>query len=169
MQLQSKKITTGAMLAALALIFSYVEAIIPFQPGIPGIKLGLANLVIIIAMYRLNMKYAAFANIVRIFLAGLLFSGTFGILYSLAGSIFSFFIMWILKKTGLFSVFGVSMAGGAAHNMGQLFLAMMIVSNAKLLYYFPVLLFSGMAAGIIVGIGSSILIIRIPGKLLSIY
>ena len=87
------------MFAALALIFSYVEAIIPFSVGIPGVKLGIANLVVIIALYEMNFRYAFTINIIRILVAGLLFNGLFGAVYSLSGGILSLVIMWILKKT----------------------------------------------------------------------
>lgn len=90
------------MFACLALIFSYVEALIPFNAGIPGVKLGLANLVIIIALYEMNFRYALAVNLIRIFISGLLFSGVFGTIYSLAGGLLSLIVMWLLKKTGLF-------------------------------------------------------------------
>ena len=100
----------AALLAALALIFSYVEAMIPSPVAIPGVKLGVANLVILIALYQLDFKYALAINLVRIVISGLLFSGVFGILYSLAGGMLSLMVMWFLKKTDLFSIVGVSMA-----------------------------------------------------------
>ena len=96
----------SALFAALALIFSYIEVIIPFNPGIPGIKLGIANLVIIIALYYLGPRYALTVNLVRILIAGLLFNGLFGAIYSLAGAALSLIVMILLKKTGLFSVTG---------------------------------------------------------------
>ena len=105
------------LLAALALIFSYVEALVPFNAGVPGIKLGLANLVPLIILYRLDARYAFAANLIRVFLAGLLFSGIFAALYSLAGSVTSFLVMYLLKKTNLFSMIGVSTAGGVFHNI----------------------------------------------------
>ena len=119
----TKKLTMTALLAALALIFSYIEVLIPFSPAIPGIKLGIANLAVIVALYHMGLKYAITINVVRIFIAGLLFSGVFGIIYSLAGAILSMTVMVLLKKTGLFSVAGVSMAGGVAHNLGQILAA----------------------------------------------
>lgn len=160
-----RRVALTGILAALALIFSYVEALVPFHAGVPGIKLGLANLVPLIILYRLDARYAAAANLIRVLLAGLLFSGLFAALYSLAGCIVSFLAMWLLKKTGLFSVVGVSMAGGVFHNLGQLCVAMAIVSGPQLVHYMPVLIISGMAAGIIVGIGAQILLDRIPAKL----
>ena len=157
------------MLAALALIFSYIEAIFPFYTGIPGVKLGLANLVVVVALYKMSPSYAITINVVRVLMAGLLFSGLFGMLYSLAGSICSFLIMYLCWRSGLFSVLGVSLAGGVFHNLGQLAVAAFAVSNARIFFYFPVLIFSGMAAGIIVGIGSWVLISHLPDQIFRRY
>lgn len=162
---KSKTIATTAMFATLALIFSYIEAIIPFSVGIPGIKLGLANFVIIVALYKMGIKYAFFINLIRITISGLLFSGVFGIFYSLAGGLLSLFTMWILKNTKLFSMVGVSMAGGVAHNLGQLLIASLIVSNLKMFLYFPVLMFSGLFTGILIGILSYIISKKLPKEL----
>ena len=158
----AKRITTIALLSALALIFSYIEFLFPFQPGVPGVKLGLANLVIVVILYRMPPGYALMVNLIRVLLAGLLFTGVFGMLYSLAGSILSFLVMVLLKRTNLFSIFGVSMAGGVAHNFGQLLVAMFMVSTGSLLFYFPVLIVSGILTGIAVGIGAFFLLKRLP-------
>ena len=160
-----RRVALTGMMASLALIFSYVEVLFPFNAGIPGVKLGLANLVPLIILYRLDARYAFAANLIRVILAGLLFSGLFAALYSLAGSLTSFLVMYLLKKTRLFSVIGVSTAGGVFHNLGQLIVAMLAVSGPQLIHYMPVLIISGMIAGIIVGIGASILLDRIPEKL----
>ena len=160
-----RRVALTGMMASLALIFSYVEVLFPFNAGIPGVKLGLANLVPLIILYRLDARYAFAANLIRVILAGLLFSGLFAALYSLAGSLTSFLVMYLLKKTRLFSVIGVSTAGGVFHNLGQLIVAMLAVSGPQLFHYMPVLIISGMIAGIIVGIGASILLDRIPEKL----
>ena len=160
-----RRVALTGLMAALALIFSYVEVLFPFNAGIPGVKLGLANLVPLIILYRMDARYAFAANLIRVILAGLLFSGLFAALYSLAGSLTSFLVMYLLKKTRLFSVIGVSTAGGVFHNLGQLIVAMLAVSGPQLFHYMPVLIISGMIAGIIVGIGASILLDRIPEKL----
>lgn len=162
---RTKYLAMSAMFAALALIFSYVEAIIPFSVGIPGVKLGIANLVILIALYEMNLKYAFTINVVRILVAGLLFNGFFGAIYSLAGGLLSLFVMWLLKKTGLFSMVGVSMAGGVAHNMGQLLIAAAIVSNLKMFLYFPILMFSGIISGILMGIVAYVIDSKVPKSL----
>ncbi len=159
----TKKLTMTALLAALALIFSYIEVLIPFNPAIPGIKLGIANLAVIVALYHMGLKYAITINVVRIFIAGLLFSGVFGIIYSLAGAILSMTVMVLLKKTGLFSVTGVSMAGGVAHNLGQILAAAFLVSNLSIFIYFPVLIFSGLISGALIGIVAYIILKRLPG------
>ena len=117
---RTRRLAYSALLAALALIFSYVEVLIPFNFGIPGVKLGIANLVVIIALYYLGPRYAFTINMFRVIVAGLLFSGLFGCLYSLAGALLSFCMMLLTKKTGLFSVTGVSICGGVFHNLGQI-------------------------------------------------
>lgn len=158
----AKKMTMTALLAALALIFSYIEVLIPFSPGIPGIKLGIANLVIIISLYYLGAKYAFSVNLVRILIAGLLFNGLFGALYSLAGALLSFAVMVLLRKTGIFSVTGVSIAGGVCHNLGQLLVAAFLIDSLKIFAYFPVLIFSGIISGAVIGIVSYLILKRLP-------
>lgn len=162
---RTKRLTTGAMFAALALIFSYIEFLIPINIGIPGIKLGFANLVIIIALYEMDFRYALAINLVRIGLSGLLFSGVFAMLYSLAGGLTSLLVMALLRRTGRFSIIGVSMAAGVAHNFGQLIVAALVIENAKMFIYFPVLVFSGIAAGIGIGILAAVLDRKVPKQL----
>lgn len=149
-------------MAALALIFSYIEVLIPFSIGIPGIKLGIANLVIIVALYYLGAKYAFIINIIRVLIAGLLFNGLFGVLYSLSGAILSMLIMVLLKKTNLFSIAGVSMAGGVSHNLGQILVAAFLISNVKIFIYFPVLIISGVISGSIIGILAHLILQKLP-------
>lgn len=160
----AKKVTLSALMAALALIFSYIEMLIPFTPAIPGIKLGIANLVVIIALYHMGTGYAVLINIVRIFMAGLLFSGVFGIIYSMAGAILSMAVMTLLKRTGIFSVAGVSMAGGVAHNLGQILIAAFLVSNLSIFVYFPVLIFSGIISGAVIGVIATLILERLPDR-----
>lgn len=158
----AKKTAAAGLMTALALIFSYIEVLIPFNFGIPGIKLGIANLVVIIALYRMGCRYAFGINIVRVLVAGLLFSGLFGAVYSLAGALMSFAVMVLAKKAEIFSVTGVSMAGGVAHNLGQILVAAALVENIRIFVYFPVLIFSGVASGAIIGIISYFMLRRIP-------
>ena len=143
---RTRRLTLSAMFATLALIFTYVEVLIPYNLGIPGVKLGLANLVILIALYRMDVRYALMIDLIRILLAGLMFSGLFAMLYSLAGGMISLLVMALLQRTGKFSMIGVSMAGGVSHNFGQLLVAALVVTNARMFVYFPVLVFSGIAA-----------------------
>ena len=157
MSYRTKSLALSAVLAALALIFSYVEAMIPPIVPMPGVKLGIANLVIIIALYTIDFKHAFSINMVRILVAGLLFGGLFGTLYSLAGGVLSIIVMGLLKKTDCFSIVGVSMAGGVTHNLGQLIVAALIVENSKMFLYFPVLLFSGLVTGILIGIAAHLI------------
>ena len=156
--LGSSFIARVGLMAALALIFSYVEAIIPYSPALPGIKLGVANVVTVIALYKFGAKDAFAVSVVRIVIAGLLFNGLFGMIYSLAGAALSLTGMIALKKTGLFSVVGVSMAAGVLHNMGQLLVASALIEDLRIFFYFPALMFSGIAAGILVGIVSAVII-----------
>ena len=161
----TRRLAFGAMFTALALIFSYVEFLVPLPVPVPGIKLGLANLVIIIAIYRMGFKYAFTINCVRIIASGLLFSGVFGMLYSFAGGILSLVVMYVLYRTGRFSMVGISMAGGVMHNLGQLLTACLIVSSVSLMSYFAVLLFSGLISGILIGIMAYNIEKRLPADM----
>ena len=159
---RTRLVAISAMFAALALIFSYIEVLVPIPLPIPGIKLGLANLVIIIAIYRMGFRYSFTINMVRIVAAGLLFSGVFGMLYSLAGGILSIIVMYLLYRTNKFSMVGVSMAGGVCHNLGQLMTAVVLLENTGILSYFPVLLFSGLITGILIGVLAYVIEKRLP-------
>ncbi|MGN0333161.1 MAG: Gx transporter family protein [Lachnospiraceae bacterium] len=138
--------------SALALIFSYVESLIPFSIGIPGVKLGLANLIIVIALYKMPLSQVYLLCVVKVLLSGFLFGNYFSILYSLAGGLLSLSVMAVLKKTGGFSVAGISIAGGVFHNIGQLIVAMFVVETFQVVYYFPVLLIAGLLTGFLIGI-----------------
>lgn len=146
------RVAVFGVFTALALIFSYVELLIPINFGIPGAKLGLANLVIIIVLYKTDWKEALLLSVVRIVLAGFLFGNLFGILYSLAGGILSLAVMALPKRSGAFSIIGVSMAGGVSHNVGQLIMAMLVVETYAVGYYLPVLLIAGLITGTLIGI-----------------
>lgn len=146
---------------ALALIFSYVESLIPIQLGIPGVKLGLANLIIVIALYKMRLSEVFLLSIVRILLSGFLFGNYFSILYSLAGGLLSLAVMALLKKTGDFSVMGISMAGGVFHNVGQLVVAMLVVETFSVGYYLPVLLVAGLVTGFLIGVAAGEMLKRL--------
>ena len=148
------KVAYFGVFTTLALIFSYVETLIPIQFGIPGVKLGLANLIIVIALYRMKLSEAYLLSIVRVLLAGFIFGNYFSIIYSLAGGLLSLTVMALLRKKGGFSVIGVSIAGGVFHNIGQLIIASVIVETFSVMYYVPVLLISGVITGLLIGIAS---------------
>jgi len=162
---RTKKLAACSVLAAVGLIFTYVEALIPFSLGIPGVKLGFANIVIVFTLYRFGSKYAFGVNIVRIILAGLLFGSPFSALYSLAGGMISLCAMILVKKAGVFSITGTSMAGGVFHNLGQITVAALVVQTTQIVAYLPVLIFSGIAAGIVNGIVAQLCLERIKIKI----
>lgn len=149
------------LFTALALIFSYVETLIPFHVGIPGVKLGLANLIIVIALYKMPIKQVYMLAITRVVLAGFMFGNLFSILYSLAGGLLSLTVMWGLKKKDGFSVIGISVAGGVFHNIGQLIIAMCVVESLNLMYYIPVLLIAGLLTGLVIGITANEMLKRL--------
>lgn len=148
------KVAYFGVFTTLALIFSYVETLIPIQFGIPGVKLGLANLIIVIALYRMKLSEAYLLSIVRVLLAGFIFGNYFSIIYSLAGGLLSLTVMALLRKKGGFSVIGVSIAGGVFHNIGQLIIASVIVETFSVMYYVLVLLIAGLVTGLLIGIAS---------------
>ena len=145
----------------LALMFSYIETMIPIQFGVPGIKLGFANIMIVIMLYKSSAKEALLLSIVRIMLSGFLFGNLSSILYSIAGGVLSLGIMTLLKKQGGFSVIGVSVAGGVSHNVGQLIVALLVVETYQVGYYFPVLLVAGVLSGLGIGVVSQEVLKRI--------
>ena len=146
---------------ALALIFSYVETLIPFNFGIPGVKLGLAKLIVVIALYKMKLSETYLLSVVRVLLNGFIFGNYFSIIYSLAGGILSLSVMALLKKKGGFSILGISMAGGVMHNIGQLLIAMLIVETFSVVYYVPVLLISGLLTGFAIGVVSGEMLKRL--------
>ena len=146
---------------ALALIFSYVETLIPVNLGIPGVKLGLANLIIVVALYKMRLSEAYLLSVVRILLAGFIFGNYFSIIYSLAGGLLSLTVMALLKKWGGFSLHGISIAGGVFHNIGQLIVAAVVVETFSVTYYFPVLLVAGLLTGLVIGIVAEMMLKRL--------
>ena len=148
----SRRVSSGAMLVALAMIFSYVESLIPINLGVPGIKLGVANLVTVTGLYILAPMLLVV--ILRVLLVGFMFGNGMSILYSLAGGILSFLVMLLLKRIKGFSMIGISIAGGVSHNIGQIVVAMCVLENTKLIYYLPVLMIAGTVTGILIGVVS---------------
>lgn len=149
------------LLISLAMIFSYVETLIPINLGVPGVKLGLANLVTVTGLYTIGRSGTILINAVRIILSGILFGNMFSIIYSLAGAALSMFLMVICIKGGWFGPAGVSVIGGIGHNIGQLAIAAAVVQNIGVFSYLPVLLAAGTAAGALVGLLGGIITERI--------
>lgn len=155
-----KKIALYGMLVALAFTFSYFESLIPFDFGIPGVKLGLANLVVVVALYIVSPAQAFSVAIIRILLASITFGNVYSLAYSLCGGILSFAVMLLARKTKL-SVIGVSMLGGICHNIGQIAVAAIVMSTVRIVYYLPVLLVAGLVTGLLIGIVSKLIIDRL--------
>ena len=158
-----KKTAYMGLFLALALICSYIESF--FSLGIPGIKLGLTNIVVIWLLYLIGTREAIFISILRIILAGFMFGNAFSILYSLVGGILSLLVMWMLKRLGRFQMISVSAAGGIAHNLGQIIVATIIVKNYNVMYYFPFLMICGFLTGVLIGVIAQEMVIRIPESL----
>lgn len=154
----TKRIAYLGVFTALAFVFSYIEFLLPLNFGVPGIKLGLANLVVIVALYMINVRAACLLSFVRILLTGLTFGNLASMIYSLAGGMLSLVIMILAKRVNVFSVTGVSVLGGVSHNVGQIIIAILVVETKSLLYYLPVLIISGTVTGALIGILASILI-----------
>lgn len=148
----AKRLSYLALFSAFAIILSYVEAIIPLQFGIPGVKLGLANFMILLALYYFGYKEAILINVVRVLVVGFLFGNLFSILFSISGAAFSFLFMLLAKKTGKFSMITVSIIGGITHNVGQIIIAAWVVETYGILYYIPALMIAGLITGAVIGI-----------------
>ena len=155
------KVAYFGVFTALALIFSYVETLIPINFRIPGVKLGLANLIIVIALYKMRLREVYLLSIVRVLLSGFIFGNYFSIIYSLAGGLLSLTVMAVFKRKDGFSIMGISIAGGVFHNVGQLIVAMLVVETFSVAYYVPVLLIAGMITGLLIGIVSNEMLKRL--------
>lgn len=155
---RKKERTTAAnvakygLLIALACVLSFVESLIPVPIGIPGVKLGLANLVTIVSLYVVGIRGTLFVSIVRVLLTGVMFGGLSPMLYSMSGCLVSLLFMISAKKLEIFSVRSISILGGIGHNIGQMAMAVLVLENLSLGYYFGVLMLSGMIAGMVVGL-----------------
>lgn len=160
-----RKTAVYGMIIALALVFSYLEAQIPPLFAVPGMKLGLTNIIVLVSLYKLNSGSAMLVNVLRIVLVSFLFGGLSAMLYSLAGGMLSTLVMILLKRTGRFRVVTVSVAGGISHNVGQIMVAMAVMNTAGIAWYLVILWFSGMASGTLIGLLGYELIKRLPDKL----
>ena len=148
--MKASKVAQYGLLTALALVLSWLESLVP--------PLG------VFALYRLGFKDACAISLVRVVLVALLFGNGAALAYSIAGAALSLALMGLLKRTGKFSSVGVSVAGGVAHNAGQILVAMALLETSRLAWYLPVLWISGMIAGVLVGIVSGVLVKRVPER-----
>ena len=162
MRSAGSKIAFLSLCTTLGLILSYIEAIIPVFFGVPGMKPGFSNILVVFLIYRYGVKEALMVNLLRIILSGLLFGNPYSIAYSLAGGLLSLLGMVLIKRSSLFSVYGVSMAGGMLHNIAQVTVAVFLVSNYKVYLYLPVLLITGCITGFIVGLMAAVMVKRVP-------
>ena len=157
----SRALTRYALLVALAMVLSWLESMVPLSLAVPGVNLGLANLVVIFALYKLGSRQAAAISLVRVLLVTFTFGNAFSFAYSLAGAALSFAVMVLLKRTGKFSLLGVSIAGGVCHNIGQILVAMAVLGTAELIWYLPALLVAGTVAGICIGAAGALVTARV--------
>ena len=156
--MKTKKVAFLGLSISLSMILSFVESQSPALVAIPGIKVGLPNIAIVFLLYKFGWREAVIVNIVRVILSGMLFGNPISIIYSLCGATLSLLGMIILKKTNWFSPVAVSVVGGVLHNVGQILIAIFVTETAQLLYYLPVLLFSGTVAGVVIGIIAGLLV-----------
>ena len=161
--MKTRKLVTLALLTTVAMMLSYVEAMLP-SLGVPGVKMGLANIAVIFALYRFGAKDAALISILRVLLNGLLFTNPSAVVYSLAGAVLSLLGIILLKRLDVFSSVGVSVAGGVLHNAGQILVAMLVLETTAFSYYFPVLAISGTVSGVLIGLCGAELVKKVPGK-----
>lgn len=154
-------IAKTGLLSGFAIIISYIESLLPINIGIPGIKPGLANIVIVIALYLLNWQSAIIINIIRVLIVGMFFGNVFSILFSLAGALVSFLCMFWVKKIKDVNMVTVSVCGGVSHNIAQIFVAALVVETYSITYYLPFLILGGVITGLIIGVVSDIIYSRV--------
>ncbi len=159
--MKTDRIAKYSLLIALAMIFSYLEAQIPAFFAVPGMKLGLTNVVVLTALYLMDAKSAIVINLLRIFLVSVMFGNGMSLAYSAAGGILSGIVMILLKRTGKFSIVTVSATGGVCHNVGQILVAMALLETRALGWYLLILWFTGLAAGLAIGILGGMLVKRL--------
>lgn len=159
--MKTREIAETGLLITLAMVLSYVESLIPAFVAIPGIKVGLANIVVVYALYRLDFKHAFLISLLRVLLSALLFGTVLTLAYSAAGAFLSLVGMSILKRTGLFGTTAVSVSGAVLHNLGQIAVAAALLGTGALFYYLPFLIISGVVTGVVIGLVSAMLIRRV--------
>ncbi len=161
MRNKTKKVALLGMLTAVALILSYLEAILPpISSAVPGIKIGLPNLIIIFVLYKFSVKEAITVSLIRVFAVALLFGNVMTLAYSVSGAVLSILLMCIFKRIAVFSEVGVSIIGGISHNLGQIIIAIFLFDTIQIGYYMIVLAITGTLTGAVIGIAASILIKR---------
>lgn len=162
---RTRRLAFLGLSTAVALVFAYVESLLPpLVAAVPGVKLGLPNIVVIFLLYRFGLKEAAAVSFVRIAAVSLLFGNPMTFAYSVAGGLLSIAVMTLLQKTDRLSTVGVSVAGGVFHNVGQILMAMLLLGTAELGYYLMVLAVTGTVSGIFVGLCGHFAVTRIPMK-----
>ena len=162
MRKSSRTVAYIGILTAFAMVLSYLEFLLPpIYTAVPGIKMGLANLIIIYTLWRFGLGCAFLVSFIRVALSALLFGNTMTLLYSAAGAVLSLGIMYLLKRSRLFSVVGVSVAGAVSHNLGQILVAILVLKTLKLGYYMIVLTVTGAIAGVFVGIVAALVIKKV--------
>ena len=159
----TKKIAVLGLCTAVALILAYVESLLPpLFHAVPGIKIGLPNIIIVFVLYRFGLKEAAVVSLIRMLAVSFMFGNMMALVYSLAGAVLSMLAMVVLKRLNILSVVGVSVAGGVFHNVGQILAAMILLGTAELGYYLIVLAITGTVSGIFVGLCGGVIEKRIP-------
>lgn len=161
MKSKTRKLATLAMLVSVAMILSYIESLIPPLVAVPGVKIGLANIATVFALYTLGARGAVCVSLVRVALSALLFGNAASFIFSLSGAILSLAVMIILTRVRLFSFVGVSVAGGVCHNAGQILAAIFVMENSAILSYLAPLTLSGTLAGVAVGAVAGVLVARL--------
>lgn len=162
MRNKTKKVALLGILTSVALILSYIEAILPpIWSAVPGIKMGFPNIVIVFILYRFGVKEAAIVSFIRIFIVALLFGNVMTLAYSCAGAFLSILLMAIFKKINAFSVVGTSIVGGVAHNLGQIIVAIFLFDTVQIGYYMAVLAVTGTIAGVFIGLAGAFLLKRL--------
>ncbi len=163
--MKTKKLAAAAVLTALAMILSYIEAMIPAFIALPGVKIGFANIASVFALYIIGWRGAACISILRVSLSALLFGTPLSFFYSFMGAVLSLLGMMAIKALPCFSSIAVSTVGGVLHNLGQIMASAIVMKTAAVFTYMPVLLVSGTVAGVVVGVAAGILVRRLEKTL----
>ncbi len=159
MRSKTRKIALLGVLTSVALVLSYLEVMLPpISTAVPGIKMGLPNIIIIFMLYKFGLKEAVTVSLIRVFIVALLFGNIMTLAYSVAGAVLSLGLMTLFKRINLFSQIGVSIIGGISHNLGQILVAIFLFDTIQIGYYMIVLSVTGTIAGVLIGIISSILV-----------